>query len=147
MTKNGYSRREALHLGIGAAVLGISSQATPASKAGPKPDQKEGSRMVTVSEFNKYGEELENALILRTSPIAVKMLEKKSDIPKEAIRPKKDRKYHIAQCQAAPIAYGLVQRPESVQSRSHPYDCFEYDTNQFISMYTCIHAAYLVSGA
>jgi uncharacterized protein (DUF169 family) len=56
--------------------------------------------MTTVREFNKYGEELENALILRTSPIAVKMLEKESDIPKEAIRPKKDRKYHIAQCQA-----------------------------------------------
>ncbi len=104
--------------------------------------------MATVSEFNKYGEELENALILRTSPIAVKMLEKESDIPKEAIRPKKDRKYHIAQCQAfalsrregttvamlkedhwcpaAPMAYGLVKRPESVQSQSHPYDCFEY---------------------
>jgi uncharacterized protein (DUF169 family) len=146
--KNKYSRREALQLGVGATLLGISSRAVPASHARPKPDQKEANRMATVSEFNKYGEELEHALILRTSPIAVKMLEKESDIPKEAIRPKKDRKYHIAQCQAfalsrregttvamlkedhwcpaAPMAYGLVKRPESVQTQSHPYDCFEY---------------------
>jgi uncharacterized protein (DUF169 family) len=146
--KNKYSRREALQLGVGTALLGISSRAVPASHARPKPDQKEANRMATVSEFNKYGEELEHALILRTSPIAVKMLEKESDIPKEAIRPKKDRKYHIAQCQAfalsrregttvamlkedhwcpaAPMAYGLVKRPESVQTQSHPYDCFEY---------------------
>jgi len=56
--------------------------------------------MTTLSEFNRYGEDLERLLILRTSPIAVKMLEKEADIPEGAIRPKKDRGYHIAQCQA-----------------------------------------------
>jgi uncharacterized protein (DUF169 family) len=56
--------------------------------------------MTTVKEFNSYGEELEKLLLLRTSPIAVKMLEKEADIPKEAIRPKRDRGYHLAQCQA-----------------------------------------------
>jgi len=146
--KSKYSRREALQLGVGAAVLGACGQAIHAIEKSPKPEQREGNAMASLSEFNKYGEELENALILRTSPIAVKTLEKESDIPKEAIRPKKDRKYHLAQCQAfalsrregitvamlkedhwcpaAPMAYGLVKRPESVQSRSHPYDCFEY---------------------
>jgi uncharacterized protein (DUF169 family) len=86
-----------------------------------------------LTEFNRYGEELEKLLMLRTSPLAVKMLEKKEDIPAGAIRPKKDRGIHIAQCQAfamsrrqretvamlkednwcfAPlIAYGLVDRP------------------------------------
>ena len=71
---------------------------------------------------------------MRTAPIAVKMLEKEKDIPKEAIRPKRDRGYHLAQCQAfaltrrnretiamlkedswcwAPlIAFGLVETPE-----------------------------------
>jgi uncharacterized protein (DUF169 family) len=154
--KNRYSRREALQLGAGVAMLGISGQAKTASKAVPQPNQEGGKRMATVSEFNKYGEELENALILRTSPIAVKMLEKESDIPKEAIRPKKDRKYHIAQCQAfalsrregttvamlkedhwcptALMAYGLVKRPESVEKWSHPYDCFEY--GKYIGMVT-----------
>lgn len=56
--------------------------------------------MTTIAEFNRYGEELENLLLLRTAPIAVKMLEKEADIPKEAIRPKRDRGHHLAQCQA-----------------------------------------------
>jgi uncharacterized protein (DUF169 family) len=56
--------------------------------------------MTTVKDFNSYGEELEKLLLLRTSPIAVKMLEKETDIPKEAVRPKRDRGYHLAQCQA-----------------------------------------------
>ena len=56
--------------------------------------------MTTVKEFNRYGEKLEELLMLRTAPIAVKMLAKEADIPKEAIRPKRDRGYHLAQCQA-----------------------------------------------
>jgi uncharacterized protein (DUF169 family) len=90
--------------------------------------------MTTLAEFNKYGEELERIIRLRTSPLAVKMLEKERDIPEGAIRPWKDRGQHIAQCQAfalsrrqketiamleednwcfAPIiAYGLEDRPE-----------------------------------
>jgi uncharacterized protein (DUF169 family) len=89
--------------------------------------------MASLSEYNSYGEELEKLLILRTSPIAVKMLETEADIPEGAIRPWKDRGIHIAQCQAfalsrrqkltvamlkednwcfaALIAYGLVDRP------------------------------------
>jgi uncharacterized protein (DUF169 family) len=88
---------------------------------------------VTIEEFNKYGEELEKAMLLKTSPIAVKMLETEKDIPEGAIRPRRDRGYHLAQCQAfamtrrqgvtiamlkedqwcwAPlIAYGLVEDP------------------------------------
>lgn len=56
--------------------------------------------MTASNEYNSYGEELEKLLVLRTSPIAVKMLEKESDIPQGAIRPKRDYGYHIAQCQA-----------------------------------------------
>lgn len=89
--------------------------------------------MPSISDYNRYGEELERSLLLKTSPIAVKMLEKESDIPEGAIRPKKDRGHHIAQCQAftmtrrqgmtiamlkedhwcwAPLlAYGLVENP------------------------------------
>ncbi len=90
--------------------------------------------MTTLSEFNRYGEELEKILILRTSPLAVKMLEREGDIPEGAIRPKKDQGIHISQCQAfamsrrqrvtvamleednwcfAPIiAYGLEEKPD-----------------------------------
>jgi uncharacterized protein (DUF169 family) len=94
----------------------------------------EGNTMSSISDLNKYGEELQNLMLLRTTPIAVKMLEKEEDIPEGAIRPSKDRGEHIAQCQAfalsrrqretiamleednwcfAPvIAYGLEDKPE-----------------------------------
>ena len=56
--------------------------------------------MTTLDELNSYGEDLERLLLLRTSPIAVKLLEKEEDIPEGAIRPKRDRGMHLAQCQA-----------------------------------------------
>lgn len=102
--------------------------------------------MSELSEFNRYGEELEQALILRTSPIAVKMLKDESEIPEGAIRPANEG-YHLAQCQAfamsrregatvamlrddhwcpsAVMAYGLVERPDTINRWSHPYDTFE----------------------
>jgi uncharacterized protein (DUF169 family) len=90
--------------------------------------------MMTLNEFNLAGEELERFLLLRTSPLAVKMLRAEADIPQGAIRPYKNRGIHVAQCQAfamsrrdrltvamlkedgwcfAPlIAYGLVDKPD-----------------------------------
>ncbi len=105
--------------------------------------------MTTIKEFNHYGEELENILLLKTSPIAVKMLKKEADIPAGALRPKKDRHTHYAQCQAfamsrreratiamlkedhwcpaALMAYGMVPVPPGANpTRLHPYDMFEY---------------------
>src|SRR4030042_2348794 len=105
--------------------------------------------MTTNKEFNRYGEELEKILLLRTSPVAVKMLEKEADIPAGAMRPKKDHNYHLAQCQAfavsrregttvamlkedhwcpaALMACGRVPVPEpSGPMRSHPYERFDY---------------------
>ena len=105
--------------------------------------------MPAIKDCNRYGEELENILGLSTSPIAVKMLEKEADIPAGAVRPKKDRGYHLAQCQAfamsrrervavamlkednwcpgAVLAYGLVPRPDDPAARAqNPSDFFEY---------------------
>jgi uncharacterized protein (DUF169 family) len=105
--------------------------------------------MATIKEFNRCGEELEKILLLKTSPVAVKMIQKKTDIPAGALRPKKDRKYHLAQCQAfamtrrervavamlkedhwcpaALMAYGMVPLPEGFNpTRMHPYECFDY---------------------
>jgi uncharacterized protein (DUF169 family) len=146
--KQKYSRREAIKLGVGSAALGVAGSAMSAAMAEPASNQQEAKRMSNLSEFNKYGDELERILLLRTSPIAVKMLEKEADIPKDAVRPKKDRGYHLAQCQAfgmsrrekttvamleedhwcptAVIAYGLEKKPESLAKWVHPYDCFEY---------------------
>jgi uncharacterized protein (DUF169 family) len=104
--------------------------------------------VTTIKEFNHYGEELERILQLRTSPVAVKMLAKKTEIPAEAMRPKKDRNYHLAQCQAfamsrregttvamlkedhwcpaALMAYGMVPVPtERGPVTAHPYERFE----------------------
>jgi uncharacterized protein (DUF169 family) len=61
-------------------------------------------KLTTLSEFNKYGEELENKVHLRTAPMAVKMLKSEKDIPEGAVRPWRDRKEHIAQCQAFAIS-------------------------------------------
>lgn len=115
----------------------------------PRTKYKGDYHVTTIKEFNKYGEELENLLGLQTSPIAVKMLEKEEAIPEGAIRPKKDRGYHLAQCQAfalsrrdratvamlkednwcpgAVIAYGMVPKPDDPAGRAaNTYDCFEY---------------------
>jgi uncharacterized protein (DUF169 family) len=62
--------------------------------------------MTTLKEFNTYGEDLQKLLLLRTYPMAVKMLRSEADIPKGAIRPKKDRGYHLAQCQAFALSRG-----------------------------------------
>jgi len=56
--------------------------------------------MKPLGEINSFGEYLERAMLLRTAPIAVKMLRDEADIPQGAVRPKKDKGYHLAQCQA-----------------------------------------------
>jgi uncharacterized protein (DUF169 family) len=60
--------------------------------------------MATVGEFNRFGEEIVRLMLLRTSPLAVKMLERESDIPQGAIRPKAHQGQHFAQCQAFSIS-------------------------------------------
>ena len=41
--------------------------------------------MTADNEYNRCGEELVELLALKTSPLAVKMLEKEADIPPEAM--------------------------------------------------------------
>jgi uncharacterized protein (DUF169 family) len=113
--------------------------------------------MPTIKEYNQWGKELETYLKLKTSPIAVKMLEKEEDIPEGALRPKKDRGYHLAQCQAfamtrrqgmtvamlkedhwcwAPLmAYGLVEDPHHpIVDALTSLPCFEL--GKYIGMVT-----------
>jgi len=145
--KNKYTRREALELGLGAAALASSGAAIAAAQTEKKSVPGDGNPAPALNEFNKSGEELETSLLLRTSPIAVKMLEKEADIPKEAFRPKKDGKYHIAQCQAfgmsrregktvamlkedhwcptALMAYGIVETPASMAKLGESFQSFE----------------------
>jgi len=143
-----YTRREALGIGLGTAVMGISGAAVLTAQTAGKPGQAEGSGSPAPGAFRKYGEDLETSLLLRTSPIALKMLEKESDIPDGSFRPKRDGKYHIAQCQAfamsrregktvamlkedhwcptALMAYGLVKSPDPMPKWAESFSSFEY---------------------
>jgi uncharacterized protein (DUF169 family) len=56
--------------------------------------------VLSLSDLNGFGEEMERRLLLRTSPIAIKLLETEKDIPEGALRPKKDLGFHLALCQA-----------------------------------------------
>ena len=151
-----YTRREALGIGLGTAVMGITGAAVLAAQTAGKSVPVEGNGSPDLNTFRKYGEELETSMLLRTSPIAAKMLEKESDIPDGSFRPKRDGKYHIAQCQAfsmsrregktvtmlkedhwcptALMAYGMVKTPDSMAKLSESYTSFEY--GKYIGMAT-----------
>ena len=104
--------------------------------------------MPDIKKYKIYGQELESLFCLQTSPVAVKMLKKESDIPKGTLRPNRDQGKHYAQCQAFAlsrrdgltvamlkedswcpgpvIAYGLVPPPEShVPGTGRQYEGFE----------------------
>ena len=55
--------------------------------------------MARFSVFNEYGEELERRIRLQTFPLAIKLLEKETDIPKGAERPLRDFGYRMTLCQ------------------------------------------------
>jgi uncharacterized protein (DUF169 family) len=66
-----------------------------------------GETLVSSMEtMNAYGSDLLNMLVLRTYPIAIKMLKNESETPKGAVRPKRDLKTHYSACQA----FGVVRR-------------------------------------
>ncbi|NLM46427.1 MAG: DUF169 domain-containing protein [Firmicutes bacterium] len=62
--------------------------------------------MPTVKECNEYGRKLEELLLLRYAPIAMKLLAREEQIPEGAVRPKKDLGVHMALCQA----FAMVRR-------------------------------------
>lgn len=59
-----------------------------------------GARMNDIAEINRQGQEIERQLLLRTAPVAVRFLREEAEIPGKALRPKRDRGFHLAQCQA-----------------------------------------------
>jgi uncharacterized protein (DUF169 family) len=102
LTSKGLTRRNFLAGAAAAAVAGsagIADMAHTAEKAG-------GKTMTPAETMNKYGSDLLNMLVLRTYPIAIKMLKDESEIPQGAVRPKKDLGEHYSACQA----FGIVRR-------------------------------------
>ena len=61
---------------------------------------------MTVKEYNDLGTELEQKLILRYSPIALKLIYSEDEIPEGTLRPYRDRGDRLAMCQA----YAMVRR-------------------------------------
>ncbi len=56
--------------------------------------------MPDIAAINRQGQQIERQLLLRTAPVAVRFLRDEGEIPERALRPKRDRGYHLAQCQA-----------------------------------------------
>lgn len=61
---------------------------------------------MTIKEFNTLGKELEENLILRYSPIALKLIYSEDEIPEGSLRPYDEQKNRLAMCQA----YAMVRR-------------------------------------
>ncbi len=77
---------------------------TLAGLAGAETAQSAGEGTISLETFNAYGADLERMLMLRTYPIAIKMLKSEAEIPQGSVRPKKDRGEHYAMCQAFSVA-------------------------------------------
>jgi len=60
--------------------------------------------MTSTDTFNHCGAELVRLLGLKTSPIAVRFVKSAGQVPAGALRPKRDKGCHLAQCQAFGLA-------------------------------------------
>lgn len=81
--------------------------------------------MSGFSDFNGYGEELDQRLRLRSYPIAVKLLGKEEEIPEGAIRPVKDLGYHLSTCQAFFSSRNKLGQGMSIAMLKEDMWCFE----------------------
>jgi len=151
-----FTRREVLGVGLGAAALVTSGAAIASAQPSKNSSKVAKNNSSKVDTFNEYGNDLETGLLLRTSPIAVKMLEKEADIPEGAFRPKRDGGYHLAQCQAfslsrmegktvamlkedhwcptALTAYGMVEKSGAMAGFGESYMSFE--TGKYVGIVT-----------
>ena len=98
----GLTRRNFVAGAAAAAVAGSTGLANMAHGAA----KTEGKTLTPTETMNTYGQDLLNMLVLRTYPIAIKMLKDESEIPPGARRPKKDLKTHYSACQA----FGIVRQ-------------------------------------
>lgn len=61
---------------------------------------------MTIEQYNEFGKQLEELLLLRYSPIALKLIYSEAEIPEGTKRPYNDEGKHLAMCQA----FALVRR-------------------------------------
>jgi uncharacterized protein (DUF169 family) len=99
----GLTRRAFVAGAAAAAVVGSTGVANNAQAEAAQTAEKSSTPIETM---NTYGSDLLSMLVLRTYPIAIKMLKNEGEIPKGAVRPKRDLKTHYSACQA----FGVVRR-------------------------------------
>lgn len=106
-----------------AAVAGTAALSGAASgAASAAAEQSGGNPESPVAAANACGSDLLQMLVLRTYPVAVKMLRDESEIPRGSVRPKKDLGEHYAACQA----FGIVrQRGTALAMFIEDHWCFE----------------------
>ncbi len=92
----GITRRNFVATTAAAVAAGTGALSNAAAAASP----------TQIETMNGYGSDLLNMLVLRTYPIAIKMLKSEQEIPQGAVRPKKDLGEHYSACQA----FGIVRR-------------------------------------
>jgi uncharacterized protein (DUF169 family) len=134
MGQTGKNSKELSRRDFVAGAAAVAGSAGFANLAQAKGMQDSGRADASTAALNTYGADLERMMLLKTCPIAVKMLKSESEIPQGAIRPKRDRGEHYAMCQAFAaarrqgmtlamfledhwcfepiISYGLVETPE-----------------------------------
>jgi uncharacterized protein (DUF169 family) len=100
--QTGLTRRTFL---AGAAITAVAGATGLVNEAKAGADMKDAP-VTPVDTINKYGTDLLSMLVLRTYPIAIKMLKDETEIPQGAVRPKKDLGEHYSACQA----FGIVRR-------------------------------------
>jgi uncharacterized protein (DUF169 family) len=75
-----------------------------------------------LDELHTYGADLERLMILRSSPIGIKMLKNRSEIPEGAFKPRADKYEHYALCQA----FGITRRQgKTIAMFIEDHWCFE----------------------
>jgi len=115
---SGLTRRNFVAGAAAAAVAGSAGLANVTHGAAKTEDK----ALTPIETMNTYGQDLLNMLVLRTYPIAIKMLKSESEIPEGAVRPKKDLGEHYSTCQA----FGIVRhRGTKLAMFIEDHWCFE----------------------
>src|SRR5690554_4362437 len=95
-----FSRRDFIKKATiaGATVAGASMFPwSPLTAAAAEDSQSNPSRQSKSSQFNEIGNEIINKIWLKTSPVALKLVERKSDVPDGANRIPEGQKWALCQ--------------------------------------------------
>ncbi len=122
MTRRDFFKRATI---VGVAMAGVNAT-THNVQARGHGDKGWGHRWedegLPLDQIHTYGADLEKLMILRSSPIGIKMLKNRAEIPTGAFKPRADKYEHYALCQA----FGLARRNgKTIAMFIEDHWCFE----------------------